>query len=265
MHANKFEIIFNGFDILKKNQTLLEPFFSILLVAFLGFIPLGVLIFLSMAIGGIINSSFAVLVPAALVICGIVYFIIIIVAGSFFFAGAIGMAKELIESGKTTRDTMWATGKACYINMILTYLLVLFIYAVTLGIIFGIPALIGIKGVGGMIVVLIFILAFITLFLALALVPYAVVIDNLVGSEAIKRSISFFRENKYDVLFIGVVSLFMDLIISLIRDLLSNLGPIGSLSSIIWALFAGAFSFTITIIWWTMLYTDKPPILTSEV
>jgi hypothetical protein len=35
--------------------------------------------------------------------------------------------------------------------------------------------------------------------------------------------------------------------------------------AIIWALFAGAFSFTITIIWWTLLYTGKRQNLTSEV
>jgi hypothetical protein len=266
MHANKFELIFNGFDILKKNRNLLDPFFSGALVGFIGFIVLGVLALLIAILFYFgFGSTSAELFSSIMYIYAILCIFFCFLLFCYFLAGAIGMAKEVIESGKTNINTMWATGKACYVKMIVTNIFVLLIYAAIFAIIFVLTTLIEIKGTAGLMVIFISLLALVILYLGLALVPYAVVIDNLAGGDAIERGLSFFMKNKYDVLFISVVSLFMDLIISLIGDVFSSLGQIGPLLSGIWALIGYAFSFTITIIWWTMLYTDKHPNLTSEV
>jgi len=92
--------------------------------------------------------------------------------------------------------------------------------------------------------------------LALALAPYALVVEGMGPIEAIRRGMGFFRENPFDVFMIWIITLAISLAISLP----GQVHPEGGVA-ILWPLINMALSLAViaplTTVWWTRLYLSR--------
>ena len=131
---------------------------------------------------------------------------------AFFTAGAIGMARQALEKGKSDTGAMWSAGKRHFFNMFLATLLTgLLILA---GLIFLLPALAQWSQLSqadpqamGLLAVSLLLLIFYALALSVILVamPYALVVEGLGPVQAILAATKFFRYNKFDVVVLWLV------------------------------------------------------------
>jgi hypothetical protein len=163
------------------------------------------------------------------------FFLLTMLLRAFFMAGAIGMAKKASETGDTVFSDMFRSGsKNGFRLFLITLLIALMLIA---GIIFVVPGALTIgdlsslvenpevpvKGMGilgiGIIIWSIYILA---INIALSLVPYALVIDELDPLDALKTGYRLFRDNKLDILFIWIVSVGLAFVNSLAGEFLGS-------------------------------------------
>jgi len=209
------------------------------------------------------------------------FLIIMSIISSFFYAGAIGMSKKAIETGKTTLDDMIEYGKKKFITIFLINLLI-FIFVLIICLILAI-------------IQMIFRGEFITIFVTIvdivfAVVPFAVVIGDLGVIEGLKKGFRFFIDNKFPVVllwifvryitqFIGYIPIFIAAIIFSIGILFvpipSDISSIPSFTSpnlliplllvflltiavsilVSWIISVFVIS-PLTTIWWSKLYLD---------
>jgi hypothetical protein len=278
------KLIRNGFETYTKNLNLSIPlilnfFITIILVAILA--AIGFLYILGSSMTSLENVSspqqlVSILLPLitqhifeiAVVILTIV--VVISFIQSFFTAGAIGMAKQATEIGKSELSTMADAGKKNVINLFLAEILVGLLSLA--GIVFMIPGamkvditeLLSSKNTeAAMLLLAGFLMWMLYLFiinLVLAVYRYALVIEGLDPIEGITLGFRFFNQHKSDVfilwLFIGVIII----VFAIIGEVMGQIPII----SIIWAIINMIISFFIipplTIVWWVRLYmtrTDK--------
>ena len=188
---------------------------------------------------------------------------------SFFTAGAIGMARQALEKGKSDTDAMWSAGKKHLFKMFLATLLTgLFTLA---GLIFLLPALAqgfqlqqadlqttGLMAAG----LLMFILYVLALSVILVAVPYALVVDGLGPVQAILAAIRFFRYNKFDVVVLWLVVSALSMGLQMIGGAFSTgEGAGGEPLSLITGVVSLLVLAPLSNLWWTRLYMNRKGIL----
>jgi len=186
-------------------------------------------------------------------------------AGSFFSAGAIGMAKEATDTGKTTLKAMWASGRRHFLSLFLAEVLMMivivallavlslpFVSELTAGFESGNPDI-------GQIALWIILLIALSLILSivLAMVPYALVVEGLGPVGAIKAGIGFFLSNKMDVFLVWLVAMAVSVAIQFLGVPFSG----SETSTAIFSTLSGIVSILVisplTTVWWTRLYVTR--------
>ncbi len=275
-------ILSNGFDTWKKNLNICLPFvFSLILTSIVALIIIGGV--LLMTVGPLLPSlmpHFAnsgeippdiirqlqplFLQNIGMIIAAVIITIILVLLISVFFtAGAIGMAKEATETGRTSLSDMTDYGRRKFLSLLFANIIVGLIALA--GFVFLIPGVLSLLPTIttsqvppevtnmaafallflGFVIMLIYILIVSIMF---ALPPYAVVIDDLGAIEGVKWGFKFFRAHKLDVFLLWLVVLVIAVVASII---LSNMPYVGQLLSM-------AVSVVViqplSVIWWSRLY-----------
>ncbi|KCZ73591.1 hypothetical protein ANME2D_00662 [Candidatus Methanoperedens nitroreducens] len=200
----------------------------------------------------------------------IVYLLVSLFFQSFFTAGAIGMARQATEAGRTDLSTMMDAGKKNVVNLYLAQILAGLLYLA--GIVFLVPGalsanldqMLSSADTGALLLLaggfLLWIVYILVLSLVLAIYRYSLVVDNLGPVDAIITGIGFFNRHKFDVFLLWLITGAIAIIFTVIGQIM-GLIPI---MNIIWP-FIGVFISVLVIqpltaVWWTRLYmtrTDK--------
>ncbi len=268
-------LIGKGFGVWKNNLNLCIPFLLNILFSLLALLPLAA-VFLAVLgfsndlsyletaspeelLSRLGNEIFIILAAFIAVI------LIISLISAFFTSGAIGMAKEALETGKSTTATMWQAGRKHFWNMFVASIIMGII--VVAGTAFLLPGIIYLLPsfnpspqtiallVAGIMLLIIYALA---ISLLLAVAPYALVADSLKPVEAIKASIGFFRYNKFDVFILWLVIIAISIGLQMIGSSVSagdtlTYQPLSVVTGLI-----NLFVFApLSTLWWTRLYMDR--------
>jgi hypothetical protein len=210
------DIIGKGFKTWKSNLNLCVPFVLNLLFSILAVVPMIAALLAVLGSSGDLQSLESATpeellsrVEGSLFVLAATFVLVILamaLVSAFFTSGAIGMAREALETGKSTTGAMWSAGREHILNMFIASLLMGIIVVAGAafllpGVIYLLPSFdpspetVGLL-VAGIMLLIIYALI-VSLFLAIA--PYALVVDSLGAVDAIKASIGFFRYNKFDV------------------------------------------------------------------
>ena len=272
-------VIGKGFETWKQNLSICLPFvFSSVLTSVVGII----------IIGGAILAAIPSLVPlftkldekfytpdvipqllpqilqsmGIIIIAIIVTIILCMLIDAFFWAGAIGMAKEATETGRANISHMIEYGKRKFISLFFTDIIIGLISFV--GLVFLIPGILYILPKLSVLSVLPpeeVITTFVVLglgFLAMivytlivsiifALPRYSVVIDDVGAIQGVKNGFKVFRGNKVAVFLLWLIT-FVLFIISASFGAIEYIG--GLLSAILFVIVI----YPLTTIWWSRLY-----------
>ena len=207
------------------------------------------------------------ILPIALLF--LVLVILLSLVNAFFTAGAIGMARQALDTGKSDTGSMWSAGKTHFFNMFMATLLMGLLTLA--GMIFLLPALalgtiplqadsqtIGLLAVG----LLLFILYALVLSVILVTMPYALVVQDLGPMQAVLASVNFFRYNKFDVVILWLVVAAISLGLQMISGAFSTGEevrgtPLSALSGLVNLLVLAPLSN----LWWTRLYMNRKGLL----
>jgi hypothetical protein len=272
------DLIGKGFKIWKSNLNLCFPFLLNLVFSILALLPLAAafLAILGLSVSSEDLSSLESASPEELlswlwdnlfilVSAFVLVILVMAIISAFFTAGAIGMAKEALETGKSTTAAMWSAGRKHFWNMFIASILMGII--VVAGTAFLLPGVIYLLPsfnpspetiallVAGIMLLIIYALI---ISLLLAVVPYALVVDSLGAVEAIKASIGFFRYNKFDVFILWLVIVAISIGLQMIGSSISTgdtvtYQPLSIVTGIINLLVFAPLS----TLWWTRLYMNR--------
>ncbi|MHC1585813.1 MAG: DUF7847 domain-containing protein [Candidatus Syntropharchaeia archaeon] len=278
MTENLSTVFGEGFDTWKKNLNICLPFVFDLIIGNLILIVIvgcGILLSTPWIMEYLMNPPkiqpevvpelISRILPSigTIIAAFIIAFIIRSLIGAFFIAGAIGMAKEAIETGTANLSHMMEYGKRKFISLFLADA-ILGVIAVV-GIVFLIPgayyvfsnlseflqspppemilsALI-LLGTG-------FLLMFVYVLIVqiiFAPVRYAVVIDDLGSIDGIKRGFRFFMERKLDVFLLWLIIA----VINILAGFIGNIPYVGWLIGVIISAFVIQ---PLGVTWWSRLY-----------
>lgn len=181
---------------------------------------------------------------------------------AFFWAGAIGMAKEAITTGHTDLSQMIDYGKRKYVSLFVTNLIIGLLSLV--GLVFLVPGilallpklsrlsalsegevltLIALFGVG----FLVFIIYTIIISILFALPRYVVVISDVGAVDGIKTGLRCFMRNKLAVFLLWLVLVAVNI-------LATAFGTIPHIGGIVMLLLLMVVVLPLTVIWWSRLY-----------
>ncbi len=271
------KILSNGIETYTKNLNLCVPFILniffllvvALIIAVIGFLTiLGSFSFNeyndpeALALAFVSTLSQHVYEFAALIIIG---FLILVFIASFFTSGAIGMAREANETGKSRLSTMMEAGKKNVVNLFLAETVVQLLFFA--GIVFLVP---GIKsmdfsqpsenasaGLLLLIGLLLLVIYLLTLSVVLAAFSYALVIESLGPVEGIIAGIDFFKKNMFDVVLLILVTFAVAFVFAII-DMVMNLIPvITDIWSFISLMISLCILSPIMALWWVRLYMTR--------
>jgi hypothetical protein len=267
----------DGFETWKKNLSICLPFvFSWILSSIVILVILGVAVLATLPAlvsnleafeklpPGLIFQQLSLLFQnlGIILIAVAVAILVSMVIDAFFWAGAIGMAKEAIETGHTDLSQMIEYGKRKYVSIFVTNLIIGLISLV--GLLFLIPGiltilpqlstlsalsegevvtLIALFGVG----FLAFILYTIIVSILFALPRYVVVINDVGAVDGIKTGLRCFMRNKLAVFLLWLV-------IVVVNIISSALGALPYLGGIIMLILLIVVVLPLTVIWWSRLY-----------
>ena len=275
------KIISNSFGTYTKNLNICIPFIlnffiSILLVVLLA----------SFGFAGIFGSSLSnienvktpeevisILLPSIMqhiieiAILVMIIFLLVFFIQAYFTSGAIGMAIQATESGKSNISAMRDAGKKNLVNMFLAELL--FGLLSLVGVVFIVPGAMKIdisqiltsENTDGVVLLfggfLLWFVYLVILSILLAVFRYALVADNLGPLESMTTSLSFFKKNKIDVFLLFVFVLVISFVVIIIDQIIGQIPII----SIIWSFINLIISLIIippiTTIWWVRLYMTR--------
>ena len=289
-------VIRKGFDTWKENLCICLPFvFSSILTPIVAII----------IIGSVILASIPSLVPyltkpdeitpdlipqllpqilQSIDIIIIAFIVTIILCGlidAFFWAGAIGMAKEATENGRTSFYHLIEYGKRKFISLFFTDIIIGLISFG--GIVFLIPGILyilpelralselppeeaamalAVFGLG----FLAMIVYFMIIGIIFALPRYSVVIDDVGAIEGIKNGFAAFMRNKVVVFLLWLIALAVTMIVA-------SLGAIPYIGGIISMILSVIIIQPLTVIWWSRLYLSivepsfihSPPLTSSKI
>jgi len=195
----------------------------------------------------------------------IVAVIIAVVLGllisAFFNAGAIGMAKEATETGRTSLSDMKEYGKRKFISLLFADIivgliaLIGFVFLIP-GIVYSLPIITTSSEPApnaillAMIMVGIICMAVYTLIVTIlfALARYSVVIDDLGAVEGVKKGFNIFREHKLDVFLLWLVAGVIGIVVSIILSLIPYIGQFLNVAVSVIVIQP------LIVIWWSRFY-----------
>jgi hypothetical protein len=284
-------MIGKGFSVWRSNLNLCIPFLLSIFVSMLILVPFLAAFFLtSLPMGGMnatmllqnvedmqklqdqMQASLGGLAMDKILQIAVLFLVLVVLlslVNAFFTAGAIGMARQALDKGKSDAGAMWSAGKKYFFNMFLATLLMGLLTLA--GLIFLLPALAG--GVSslqadaqamGLLAVglLLFILYALVLSVILATMPYALVVQDLGPVQAVLASKNFFWYNKFDVVILWLVVAALSLGLQMIGGAFSTGGgaggePLSAITGIVNLLILAPLSN----LWWTRLYMDRKGML----
>ncbi|HQJ80303.1 MAG TPA: hypothetical protein PLW21_07400 [Methanothrix sp.] len=193
-------------------------------------------------------------------------FVLVALVDAFFAAGAIGMARQALEKGRSSTSAIWSAGRRHFLGMFLAELLMTFI--ILMGILLLLPLLgSGLEKLGPLAVAL----ALIAIFYALALtiilstMPYALVLEDLSPLRALRASIDFFRYNKFDVAVLWLVVVALSLGLQMVGGAISGGQPgQGQPLSAITGMISLLVLAPLSNLWWTRLYMSRKGMLKQD-
>ena len=270
-------VIGKGFDTWKNNLTICLPFvFSAILTHIVAIIIIGatILAIIPSLLSYITKSAepspglILQLLPQIIQSMGIIIIAIIItiilcmLINAFFWAGAIGMAKEATETGRTNFSHMMEYGKRKFLSLFFTDIILGLISSVGIiflvpGILYTLPKLMGLSELPpgeAFTAFAIFGLGFLAMFLYIliisivfALPRYAVVIGDLGAIRGIKTGFKMFMCNK--------VAVFLLWLIVFVANMISmSFGVIEYIGWVISTILSVIIISPLTVIWWSRLY-----------
>lgn len=271
------KLLSNGIDTYSKNFNLSVPFIlnmiflvlTALILVVIGFLTiLGSFSFKeyndpdALALAMISTLSQHVYEIAALVIIGV---LILVFIASFFTSGAIGMAKQATETGRSQLSTMMEAGKKNVMNLFLAeILLMLLVFA---GIVFLVP---GIKNMNfsqpsenataGLLLLVGFLLLIIYLLIisvVLAAFRYALVIESLGPVDGIIAGIDFFKKNMFDVVLLILVSFAVAFVFAIIDQIMGLIPIINVIWFFISLIISTCILSPVMTVWWVRLYMTR--------
>ena len=284
------EMIGKGFGVWRSNLNLCIPFLLSIFISMLIFVPFLMAFFMTFLPVESMNAATLqnvedmqkllaqmqesleslemdrILQIAALFLALVV---LLSLVNAFFTAGAIGMARQAQEKGKSDTGAMWSAGKRHFFDMFPATLLMGILTLA--GLIFLLPALaqgsrslqadpqaMGMLAVG----LLLLILYALALSVLLVTMPYALVIEGLGPVQAILAAIKFFRYNKFDVVVLWLVVAALSMGFQMIGGAFSTGGgaggePLSAITGIVNLLVLAPLSN----LWWTRLYMNRKGML----
>lgn len=272
------KIISNGFDAYTKNLNLCVPFIlNVFITGFLALIMFGIGFFLifypslaSFKKGASPEDIVSSLLPFMMqhiweiIFMITIIFLIIMLIESFFMAGAIGMAKQATETGKSELSTMMDAGKKNFVNLFLAEILVGLLSLA--GIVLMVPgamkvdftALFSPRNTDAMILLaggfILWMVYLLIIGLALAVFRYALVVDNLGPIESITTGFGFFKKHWVDVVLLLLIVIAISIVFFIIDQIMAFIPII----NFIWPFVSLIISFFIlqplSTIWWVRLY-----------
>jgi hypothetical protein len=193
-------------------------------------------------------------------------FILVALVDAFFAAGAIGMARQALEKGKSDTAALWSAGKKHFLAMFLAELLMTFIILMGMGLLLPLLAA-GLESLGLLAVALVLLAIFYALALTIILstLPYALVLEDLGPVRALFASLDFFRYNKFDVAVLWLVVVALSLALQMVGGAFStgDAGqgrPLSAITGMISLLVLAPLSN----LWWTGLYMSRKGMLKLE-
>ncbi len=270
-------VIGKGFETWKRNLSICLPFvFSLVLTSVVGIIILGVAILAAIPslvplftkLDKITPDVIPQLLPQILQSMGIIIIAIIatiilcMLIDAFFWAGAIGMAKEATETGRANISHMIEYGKRKFISLFFTDVIIGLISLVGLvflvpGILYILPKLsvlsvlppeevittFAVFGLG----VLAMIAYTLIVRIIFALPRYSVVIDDVGAIRGVKNGFEVFRGNKVAVFLLWLITFVLFVIAA-------AFGAIEYIGGLISAILFVMVIYPLTVIWWSRLY-----------
>ena len=193
-------------------------------------------------------------------------FVLVALVDAFFAAGAVGMARQALEKGRSDTSAMWSAGKRHFLSMFLAELLMTLI--ILMGMALLLPLLAAdLESPGLLAVALVVIALFYTLALTIILstLPYALVLEGLSPVRALFASVDFFRYNKFDVAVLWLVVVALSLALQMVGGAFStgDAGqgrPLSAITGMISLLVLAPLSN----LWWTGLYMSRKGMLKLE-
>ncbi|MBU3967501.1 MAG: hypothetical protein KKG76_09020 [Euryarchaeota archaeon] len=198
-------------------------------------------------------------------VLAIIGFLILIFIASFFTSGAIGMAREANETGKSRLSTMMEAGKKNVVNLFLAETMVQLLFFA--GIVFLVP---GIKSMDfsqpsenasaglllliGLLLLMIYLLI---LSVVLAAFRYALVIESLGPVEGIIAGIDFFKKNMFDVVLLILVTFAVAFVFAIIDMIMNFIPVITDIWSIISLIISLCILSPVMALWWVRLYMTR--------
>lgn len=271
------KILSNGIDTYTKNISLCVPFIlnmiflalTALIITAIGFFSvLGSFSFReyndpeAFVMAMISTLSQHVYEIAAIAIIGI---LILVLIASFFTSGAIGMARQATETGRTQLSTMMEAGKKNVLNLFLAEILVILL--VLAGIVFLVP---GIKSMdfsqpsenttavlilfAGLLLYMIYLLI---LSFVMSAFRYALVIESLGPLEGIIAGIDFIKKNIFDVVLLIIVTFAVAFVFAIIDQIMGLIPVINIIWFFISLIISACILSPIITIWWVRLYMTR--------
>jgi len=193
-------------------------------------------------------------------------FVLVALVDAFFAAGAIGMARQALEKGRSSTSAIWSAGRRHFLGMFLAELLMTFI--ILMGILLLLPLLAaGLEKLGPLAVALALIATFYALALTIILstLPYALVLEDLSPLGALRASIDFFRYNKFDVAVLWLVVVALSLGLQMVGGAVSSGQPgQGQPLSAITGMISLLVLAPLSNLWWTRLYMSRKGMLKQD-
>ena len=193
-------------------------------------------------------------------------FVLVALVDAFFAAGAIGMARQALEKGRSDTSAMWSAGKRHFLGMFLAELLMTLIILMGMALLLPLLAT-DLESPGLLAVALVLIALFYALALTIILstLPYALVLEGLSPVRALFASLDFFRYNKFDVAVLWLVVVALSLALQMVGGAFStgDAGqgrPLSAVTGMISLLVLAPLSN----LWWTGLYMSRKGMLKLE-
>jgi hypothetical protein len=269
-------LIGKGFDIWKSNLNLGIPFLLSVIFSLLAATPLIVAALSVLGPANIESLTPDQLLSAimgsltSLIAAFLLSILLVILVGAFFDAGAIGMARQAVETGKTRTEAMWSSGRKYFLRM---FVMSVIIGLITIaGVVFLLPGILLMpeplapqnispdsQAVTLLLIgILLLVVYAIAISLLMSIAPYALVIDDLGPVSAIKTSIRFFSYNKFDVFIIWIVIIAISIGLQTIGSSVSVGGSVAAQPlSIITELVNLLVLSPLSAVWWARLYIDR--------
>lgn len=201
----------------------------------------------------------------ALVEAFVLLIFVLSLISAFFTAGAIGMARQALETGRATVGAMLSSGRKHFVNMFLINIIIGIITAV--GFIFLLPGIMLLprplqpepQAMGTLVIGLVLLIIYaLAMSLVLAPAPYALVVESAGPFEAVRASVKFFRYNKFDVLVLWLVIVAISIGLQIIGSAVSagntaGIQPLSAVTGLVNMLVLSPLS----TVWWTRLYMDR--------